>query len=592
MAEQDREVPRIGADAPSAEGLPTVERLARMVGDFGSSLQLEEILQNLATSVREHVDHDTFAVLLLDELGQELRFHFAVGYSDEVVLNWRFGLGQGIVGNAALRQETILVDEVARDPRYISATDVVSELAIPLVAKGRTIGVLDVGSKQAAHFTQAHVQLLTFLAGHLANAIENSRLYENVRDQARTLSLLHEISRELTSILDREKLLRTVAELIKRLIDFQVFSVLLWDEESQELQHAFTQRYDERFVQKGGFRLGQGVTGTVAALRQPMRVPNVHLNPHYASCGHGVEVRSELAVPLVFKDRLVGVLDVESVEYNAFTEQHEQMLATLGSYIAVALENALLYEKVIADESRLERDLETAREIQKGLLQIEVPETPGAEIGFAYRPARQLGGDFYDALPYGGSRVALAAGDVAGKGTAAALFGMLAIGMLRSHVVEHPSQPAEMLAELNRHLQQPGISNRYVAMAFGVYDPATRSLSLANAGFTRPLLVRNGEVHEIPVTGVPLGMLPGTTYDQKTLTLQPGDLVVLASDGVTESVDRRCEEFSVRRLRSLLVEYAPRSAQEIADSLLQSSEAFAVVANHEDDRTVVVLKVV
>ena len=367
---------------------------------------------------------------------------------------------------------------------------------------------------------------------------------------------------------------------------------MLWNDETQLLEHTFQLRNDERFVQKGGFSLGQGVTGTVAALRQPMRVPNVHLNSHYTECGHGVEVHSELAVPLVFKDRLIGVLDLESVEYNAFTEQQEQMLSTLGSYIAVALENARLYEQVTDSERRMETDLDTAREIQKHLLPGEMPSVPGLELGYAYLPANQLGGDFYDFLNYGKGRLAIAVGDVAGKGTAAALYGALGVGILRGHVVEHPCEPAEMLGHMNEHLGQSHIDNRFVAMVFAIFDARDRSLVLGNAGFPRPVLVREGHVEEIRIEGVPLGILPDMRYEEKRLQLQPGDLVVFTSDGINESTDRRCEEFGTKRLQAELVGMAGLGAQEVADELVRSSEKYAVGnCNDADDRTVVVLKV-
>ncbi len=467
------------------------------------------------------------------------------------------------------------------------------DLAYAMLVKGRTIGVLDVGSERPDHFTERHERLLTFLAGHLANSIENARLYSSVRNQARTLSLLHESSRELTSILDRDKLLRTVAVLVKRLIDYQLFSVMLWNESTQVLDHTFALGFDTGFCKKDGFALGYGVTGNAAALRQPIRVPNVHLNPHYTDCGHGVEVRSELAVPLVFKDRLIGVLDLESVEYNAFTEQHEQMLSTLASYIAVALENARLYEKVSEDERRLESDLETARGIQKGLLPASVPRIEGLEVGFGYQPARQLGGDFYDFLPYGPDRLAVAVGDVAGKGTPAALYGSLAVGILRGRVVEKTWEPGEMLGEINRQLERHQIDNRFVAMMFGVVDRSDSSLTLANAGLPRPLLVRDGKVEELQVDGIPLGMFSSVQHKELRLELQPGDVVVMSSDGIYESIGHDREEFGVRKLQALLIEQADRPASEIADSVLRSAEHYVRETAHEsDDRTVVVLKVV
>jgi sigma-B regulation protein RsbU (phosphoserine phosphatase) len=566
--------------------------LTEVADELNTTLDLDSVLQRVAMQVKQVVDYDTFGVLLLDPLGQELRFRFGLGYPPEVLDHWRFGLGQGIVGVAARTGQPVRVDDVRTDPRYIDAGEEIrSELAIPLTVKNRTIGVLDVGSREPRYFTESHQALLSLLAGRLANSIENARLYENLQEQTRTLSLLYEVSRELTSILEREELLRRVAQLTKRLVNYQGFHVLLWNAATQKLESTFSLRYDERIVNKGGLSLGEGICGNVAALRQTLRVPNVHVDPRYVRCGDAVEVRSELAVPLVFKDRLVGVIDLESTEYNSFTEQHEQILSTLATYIAIALENARLYEKVREDEQRLESDLNTAREIQKGLLPEAAPRLAGLEIGFAYEPARQLGGDVFDFLSYPDGRLAVAVGDVAGKGAAAALYGSLAIGILRGHVVEHPCEPAEMLELLNHHLRLSRVDNRYIAFSFGIFDAGRKTLAVANSGFPRPLLVRRGKAEPIAVDGVPLGLLPDTKYEEKAVALQPGDYVVFCSDGIQECVVRKGEEFGAGRLAALLQELSGGSASQMAQRILRATDSYIRGSLPPDDRTVVVVRI-
>jgi sigma-B regulation protein RsbU (phosphoserine phosphatase) len=567
--------------------------LQEIVEELNSTLELEALLRRVAQRVKQAIGYDTFAVQLLDPLGKDLRIHFGVGYPEEVKEHWRLGLGQGLVGTAALTGQPVRVGDVRMDPRYLDAGErCLSELAIPLQVKSRVIGVMDVSSRQLNYFTEQHQRFLSFLAGHVANAIENARLYENLREQTRTLAMLYEVSHELASILDREELLRRIAQSVKRLVDYQGFHVMLWNEEKQLLENVFSLRYDQRIVNKGSMPLGTGLCGTAAALRLPIRAPNVHLDPRYVSCGDSVDVKSELVVPLVFKDRLVGVLDLESTEYNAFSEQQEQMLAALASYITVALENARLYEKVRKDELRLERDLDTAREIQKGLLPLAPPRLPGLDLGYAYAPARQLGGDIYDFLSYPDSRLAIAVGDVSGKATAAALYGSLAIGMLRAHVVEHPCEPAEMLKDMNEQLRQPRLDNRFVALAFAVYDRQSKILTVANAGFPRPRLVRHGRVEPVLVDGVPLGLLPDISYEHKKLALQVGDMVVFCSDGILEAMNRQQEEYGTRRLDSLLGEFSKASARETAEEILRSTERHSAGnGRHADDRTVVVLKV-
>jgi sigma-B regulation protein RsbU (phosphoserine phosphatase) len=561
--------------------------------ELNGASELKVGLARMADLLHAVLGHDYFCVLLLDDLGRELRYELASGVPPEVAEHWRFGMGQGLVGTVAKTGRAVRVGDVVEDKRYIRAVDRTrSELVVPLATKDRTVGVLDIGSFEPHHFTEEHETLMTSLAGFLASAIETAQLYDNMREQARTLSLLHEVSRELSSILDRRQLLERVAELVRRLIDYDVFSVMLWNEDRQILEPwiAFTQ--DGRDVTgMVPSALGVGLTGTAAALRQSLRVPNVHLDPRYRRCVPTIDVRSELVVPLVFKDRLLGVLDLESLEYDAFTSRHEQLLSTLAASLSISLENARLYEQVRQDERRLQDDVTMAQRIQQALLPRMTPWLPGFQIGVAYEPARDLGGDFYDFLPYGEGRLAVAVGDVAGKALPAALYGSFAIGLLREYATHGELRPAKVLEDMNCKLQNVKVDRRFLAMVFGVLDANDRTLTLSSSGLPYSHLVRDGRVEPIQLAGLPLGLLPERTYDETRLDLQSGDLVVICSDGVEESRNGDEEEYGSQRLQEILRDLAPLSATEVAEGILEACRRYSGRAGAGDDRTAVVIKV-
>jgi phosphoserine phosphatase RsbU/P len=412
-------------------------------------------------------------------------------------------------------------------------------------------------------------------------------------EQAQSITLLYEISHELTSILDREELLRRIAERVKKLVNYHVFSVMLWNESAQMLESVFSQRYENALPSRVQMPLHQGITGTAAAERRTIRVVDVRLDPRYVSCGEEVEVRSELVVPLLLRDRLVGVLDLESTKPHAFSAEHERLLNILGSYIAVALENSRLFEDARENQTRLLNDLETAREIQRQLLPSGAKEIPGLDLATAYVPARELGGDFYDLLPYGVGRLAIANGDVSGKGTAAALYGSLAIGILRELVHDNEASPSEMLGQLNSRLLAARLDARFIAMQFAVYDAALRELTIANAGGTLPLLIRNREVTEINVAGMPLGLLPEAEYDEVTLSLLAGDVVVFASDGIHESMNKDQEEYGIDRLKALLSTVATSDpGYKVAQRIVKATDEHTGPGRlAHDDRTLLVLRV-
>ena len=412
-------------------------------------------------------------------------------------------------------------------------------------------------------------------------------------EQAQSIALLYEISHELTSILDREELLRRIAERVKKIVNYHVFTVMLWNESTQMLESVFAQRYESALPSRYQMPLHQGITGAAAAERRTIRVVDVRLDPRYVSCGEEVEVRSELVVPLLLRDRLVGVLDLESTKPHAFSAEHERLLNILGSYIAVALENSRLFEDARENQTRLLNDLETAREIQRQLLPSGAKEIPGLDLATAYVPARELGGDFYDLLPYGVGRLAIANGDVSGKGTAAALYGSLAIGILRELVHDNEASPSEMLEQMNNRLLAARLDARFIAMQFAVYDAALRELTIANAGGTLPLLIRNRDVTEINVAGMPLGLLPEAEYDEVRLTLVPGDVVVFASDGIHESMNKEQEEYGIDRLKQLLSTVSSADpGYKVAQRIVKATDEHTGPGRQpHDDRTLLILRV-
>jgi sigma-B regulation protein RsbU (phosphoserine phosphatase) len=419
-------------------------------------------------------------------------------------------------------------------------------------------------------------------------------LLEAYPEQAKTLGLLYDVSRELTSILDREELLRRIAERVKKLVNYDVFTVMLWNEKTELLEGVFAMHYENSIPSRFRVTLNQGITGHAAASRKAIRLDDVRSDPRYITCDNCEIVNSELVVPLLLQDRLIGVLDLESTKYAAFTAQQERMLTALSSFIAISLENSRLYQDARENQLRLQNDLNTAKEIQLQLLPRGAREVPGLDLTAAYVPARELGGDFYDFLPYGEGKLALALGDVSGKGTAAALYGSLAIGMLRELTVERELAPADMLAMLNRRLHAARLEARFIALTFAVYDAVDRSLTIANAGGMHPLLLHDGLLTQISVDGIPLGLFPEANYSVITLNLQVGDVLIFASDGILESENAKQEEFGFARLEALLTSLpADTCVENISGAILAATDDFsgAGVPPH-DDRTLLVIRAI
>ena len=588
--ENTAHLPDSSGAQPAFEPSRGLAWLLEATQELNAAADLRQGLEVVAHRLRDVIPYDNLAVLLLDDRGHELTPEVSVGYPDGFAEHWRFGLGQGIVGTVAQTGKALSSPDTTDDGRYLDACPGTrSEVAVPLQIKGRVVGVLDLGSKQPNAFCSGHLRLLNLLSAILASAIDTQRLHENTRSQARALSVLHELSRELTSILDRERVLDHVARRLHQHVPYDVLTISLWDEERQLLVPWLSVCEERCRSQAPGMALGEGISGNAAALRQTIRVANVAIDPRYVACNHELAVRSEMAVPLVFEDRLIGVLDVESTRYDAFSQHHEMLLSTLGSSIAIAMENARMYESVRATQRELDRDLTTARKIQEQLLPTTTPWAPGFQVAVAAASARHLGGDLHDFLPYEGGRFAVAVGDVAGKGASAALLGALTIGVLREIAPRQCPCPAEVLASLSSRLRALDVERRFVALAFAAFDPSSRRLTLANAGLPYPILLRGGKASEIELGGIPLGTLPDAGWQEASFDLEPGDTLILLTDGVTETL-RDGSPLDGAALLELAERLAGESARELADGLLAAVQELDGNRAPHDDRTIVVVR--
>jgi len=570
----------------SAEVLATFAEIGEEVN---ASLDLDEVLAHTAVLIKRHIDYELFGVLMADEEGAYLTHRFAIGYPPGLAENLRVPIGQGITGTAAATGYPVRVSDVSQDPRYINAIESVrSELAVPLMFRGKCVGVLDIQSRHLDYFTKDQQRILALLASRLAVAIENARLFQKVSAQAETLLVLNEVSREISSILDVEELLRHAAELVKRVIDYQILSIMLYDEEQHIFRHRVDVKHGQRMQGKMRVAASEGLVGAAAMLREPVLVPDVTRDERYLMVNP--ETRSELAIPMMHKGKVIGVLDLESPQLNYFTADHVQTLSILASNLAVSLENARLYEQVAKDEARLDRDLQAAKRIQGALLRPVPTDDYGIDVAARYLSAREVCGDLYEFLRYGPQQLGFALGDVSGKGTAAALYGAVAIGIMRS-LAPQKLQPAEMLRQMNHLVGERRIEGRFMTACFATWQKGRQKLRVANAGQSQPLLYKDGRCERIDLTGFPLGIFEETQYDEWGVTLQAGDILVFHSDGIAETTNSDGQFFGTTRLMRFIEQHHEMTAAEMADQILQEVDWFTQSAPLSDDRTLVIAKV-
>jgi phosphoserine phosphatase RsbU/P len=554
------------------------------------TLDLDKLLENVAAIVKDVVTYDLFAILLWSDRLQSLSIRYAIGHREEVVRTLAIRLNEGITGVAAASRTPILVDDVRQDPRYLNALDAVrSELAVPMQARGKLVGVIDLQSTRLGAYSEQDRSLIRLIGARVAASIENARLYRRVDRHNRTLRTLAHLSQEFSAILDLDELLGKIAKTTRALINYDAFSIFLVDKQSGALRHRFSVRYDQR-VHLDNIPMGKGITGAAAESREAVRVLDTGADPRYIPSHPGI--RSELAVPLIVQDRVVGVLDVESDRIAYFTDDHQRTLSLLATQIASSVENARLYEELAQREQRMDQDLKAARKLQRVLMPRDAPDIKGLEIGIRSRPAREISGDVFDFFEQSQDYALIAFGDVSGKGAAAALYGALVSGLLRI-LGPRRLRPARLIKALNELLLERKVDAQYATLLLAQWEPDSRRLLMATAGSQAPMVFRRGEILQPKMEGVPIGLLEDSEYDEIELILEPGDTILFYSDGVEDQLNAKDEDYSRARVSRLLTKRAAAHAapQAIADGFFADLDKFRGDTAITDDQTLVVARV-
>ena len=552
------------------------------------TLDLERLLESVAGIVKDVVPSDLFAILLYSEKQRGLVIRYSIGHREEVIKNLVIGLGEGITGAAGASRLPILVDDVRGDPRYLNALDAVrSELAVPMIARGKLVGVIDVQSIRPAAYTEHDRALLRLIASRVAVSIDNARLYRRVERQNRTLRALAHLSQEFSSILNVDELLNKIAKIVRSVIAYDAFAVMLLDAERKMLRHRFSVRYDKR-VDLDNIPLGRGITGAAAESREAVRVNDTLADPRYIA-SHP-EIRSEVAIPLMVQDRVVGVMDVESERIGYFSDDHVRVLSLLAPQIASSVENARLYEELNQREQRMEADLKAARKLQSVLMPRKAPEISGLEIAIRSRAARDVTGDVFDFFEQSEEYALLALGDVSGKGAAAALYGALVSGLLRT-LAPRRRGPASLLRELNEALLERRVDAQYATLTLALWENAARKLTVGNAGAEPPIVCRGGKILTLRVEGVPIGLLEDREYEELVFQAERDDLLLLYSDGVEDQLNQEEKEFGRERIARILRETCAAPTDVIATTILHELDTYKEGMPNTDDQTLIAIRV-
>jgi GAF domain-containing protein/anti-sigma regulatory factor (Ser/Thr protein kinase) len=568
-----------GAQAPEVEALHAADarlhHLEAITDAALAHLDLDQLLEALLTRLRVILGVDTVAVLLLDRDTNELVARAAKGLEEEVEQGVRIPLGAGFAGTIAAESRPIFLPEVTPqrvvNPILIQK-GIASMLGVPLLVEGSVIGVLHVGSLTPREFSEDDAELLQLAGDRMALAIDHARLYEAER-QARHVAERHaDELRQLQAITDvalgrvslDEDVLGEMLERVRQVLDADTAAILLMSAEGDELVARAARGLEEEVERGVRIPLGRGFAGRIAELAEPVVLDQVEeadvVNPLLREKG----IRSLVGVPLVAEERVIGVLHVGSLVPRSFTETEIGLLERAADRVALAADRA--------------RQHTVAALLQRTLLPARLPDVPGLEMAARYLPAADdthVGGDWYDVVVLPKACVGVAIGDVVSRGVrAAAVMGQMRTA-LRAYALDGDG-PGHVLDRLDRLIR--GLGEREMAtVGYAVLDPVRPVLRLALAGHLPPLLVSpSGETRTLDaISSRPIGVTAARRYEEVEIELEPGDTVVLYTDGL---VERRGEPIDdgIAALVEIAAGLAGRGAEEICDRLLSASGAEAV----------------
>jgi sigma-B regulation protein RsbU (phosphoserine phosphatase) len=405
------------------------------------------------------------------------------------------------------------------------------------------------------------------------------------------LSTLIEVNGIISSSLNLDQILENVMTISKQVMNADASSLMLIDEKTGELVYQVALgEVGEKLKQEFRLKMGQGIAGTVAEDGKALLIEDVYVHPKFFR-GHdeatGYRTKSMIAVPLKMGERITGVAQViNRLDGNPFDTDDLELFTALCSMAAIAIENAKMH-KSLMEKQRLVKDMEFARTVQESFLPQYAPEVQSYKFSAHYTPAQEVGGDFYDFIRLDRGRTGIVIGDVSGKGVPAALY-MAKLGSDLRTLAFTEGDPAAALTKLNVLLAERSRRGMFATLLYIELDGGTGRLTMANAGHLPPLIKKaDGTVRKLPMAGsAPLGILPTLSFTQEVALLEPGDTVVLYTDGIIEAMNARDELYGYERFESL-IEVSPASPEAMKTAIVEDVNRFTGLSPQHDDMTLV-----
>jgi sigma-B regulation protein RsbU (phosphoserine phosphatase) len=461
-------------------------------------------------------------------------------------------------------------------------------LSVPLVRRGLRFGFLEVPSAANDEWGTAEgLELFAILGDEVSVLLDSTLLLDRLRRERLENELLYAVGQKLSLSLDATEVMNSIIDSLGTIIPYDAAAIFLLDARTLEVANESVRGYRPEMTDRLFLKVGEGVVGWSAKTGQSMIVPDVRTDPRYVAVRP--ETRAEMVAPLRVAGEVVGILNLESDRLNAYTPRELRILETFASQAAVAIERTRNLRQQVEKE-RLDRELTIARRIQLTFLPERDPDWPRFDVSGYNISSEEVSGDFFDYIPISEGNWGIVIADVSGKGIPAALI-MASLRAALWTEARNTYSLAEVMNRINTFLYQSLGETEFVTAVYGVVDIVRSVYTYSSAGHFPPIVVgAAGRVDSLEEGGLPLGAFAGVAYPEGRVELEPGDVMLLYTDGAVEALSPEREEFGRDRLVEALLELRHESARRIRTELVEVVRRFTRRPDFADDLTFVVLK--
>ncbi len=563
----------------------TVSTLTTLNDELNKVIRYQDVIRLLFRSFRILFPDIPYAFYIAENGTFSLETHHNIQDEDVLALN----LNQGDFKDLNGHDEAIPLKQSGLSKSILKKLQTAGLTSIlPFPGKMQVFALLLIDEKNIDfRRNREAMKLFRKIQNKAGVVLENSALFVDIEQRNMQIKRLIEISEKILSSFDVNEILNFILSSLKTVTRYDAAAIFLLDKSGKRLVRNSSEGYSKEIMDQLHLKVGQGSCGWVVESGQISLLQDVREAEHYYMLRKAT--RSQLSIPLIYDKQVLGVLCLESNRIGFFNESLAETLKLFAQLAAIAIFNARHVNAVLAQRA-LENELINASIVQKKLLVQRFPQSKHFKITAVNRASKIVSGDLYDVIRYNEQTYAVAIGDVSGKGAAASLMMSLLLAGLRSQKKSFLTA-CDMVYRLNNLLAEATIEGLYATFFLAIFSLDKSKLIYTNAGHNPPILIKaNGTIVRLETGGIVLGFLPEWEYEQSEINWDPGDVLLAYTDGITETMNSRGEEFGEERLTQLLLSNRHRSVYDIRNTIFHNLKEFSGTDAQDDDRTLVICK--